>query len=332
MQRIERYGVIALVFLLVTILAVSLWGEGRQGLKSSERVAEARPKSGARAADAPVSRTAPVESRGARDRALPTSQAPIGPFDASALALEEPAVTSAADVFAQGEARRQRRALADSQAAPDAALSTSIEALPPTVYVPQSAASAQRTSPAVAVSTARTVIVAAGETLSQIAQRELGSSKRWPEIAAFNGGLDPTKLRRGMILKLPPRDGSTAAPVASAAPSNAIAPAAEPQAVPAVALRGGSYVVRQGDVLGSIAQRELGSSKRWKEIVALNPGLDPERLLVGARLTMPSPTAATAAKGPAKSPTKSTGTQVAKAAAPAAQGGWSSSAAGGKVR
>jgi LysM repeat protein len=107
-----------------------------------------------------------------------------------------------------------------------------------------------------------------------------------------------------------------------------------------VALRGGSYVVRQGDVLGSIAQRELGSSKRWKEIVALNPGLDPERLLVGARLTMPSPTAATAAKSPpqspakstAKSPTKSTGTQVAKATAPAAQGGWSSSAAGSKVR
>jgi len=29
MQRIERYGVIALVFLLVTILAVSLWGESK---------------------------------------------------------------------------------------------------------------------------------------------------------------------------------------------------------------------------------------------------------------------------------------------------------------
>ena len=27
MQRIERYGVIALVFLLVTIVAVSMWGE-----------------------------------------------------------------------------------------------------------------------------------------------------------------------------------------------------------------------------------------------------------------------------------------------------------------
>ena len=30
MQRIERYGVIALVFLLVTIVAVSLWGEQKQ--------------------------------------------------------------------------------------------------------------------------------------------------------------------------------------------------------------------------------------------------------------------------------------------------------------
>src|SRR5688572_14008524 len=31
MQRIERYGVIALVLLLVTILAVSLWGERKNG-------------------------------------------------------------------------------------------------------------------------------------------------------------------------------------------------------------------------------------------------------------------------------------------------------------
>ena len=85
MQRIERYGVIALVFLLVTILAVSLWGEGKPGLKSSDRTAESALERGGRKAldGAPISRTAPIESRGARDRALPTSSSALAAPGAS---------------------------------------------------------------------------------------------------------------------------------------------------------------------------------------------------------------------------------------------------------
>ncbi len=53
---------------------------------------------------------------------------------------------------------------------------------------------------------------------------------------------------------------------------------------------GGSaaYMVRVGDTLGQIAQRELGSSTRWQEILELNPGLDPRRLAIGTRLAMPA--------------------------------------------
>ncbi len=48
------------------------------------------------------------------------------------------------------------------------------------------------------------------------------------------------------------------------------------------------YVIKSGDTLGHVAQRELGSAKRVKEIVALNPGLVPEQLVVGAKIMLPA--------------------------------------------
>ena len=49
------------------------------------------------------------------------------------------------------------------------------------------------------------------------------------------------------------------------------------------------YVVREGDTLWSIANRELGSSHRWKNIYALNMNRipDPDHLRMGMRLNIP---------------------------------------------
>jgi len=47
------------------------------------------------------------------------------------------------------------------------------------------------------------------------------------------------------------------------------------------------YVVRDGDSLGRIAERELGAVRRQREIEALNPGLKPRALRPGKRLFMP---------------------------------------------
>ena len=49
----------------------------------------------------------------------------------------------------------------------------------------------------------RTVTVKSGETLSDIARRELGTANRAGEIADMNGIEDPTKLKAGQTLKLP---------------------------------------------------------------------------------------------------------------------------------
>jgi nucleoid-associated protein YgaU len=56
-----------------------------------------------------------------------------------------------------------------------------------------------------------------------------------------------------------------------------------------IVTRGNSPVlVVEGDTLWSIARKYLGSGYRWKEIVALNPGLeDPRQLRAGAQLAMP---------------------------------------------
>ena len=45
--------------------------------------------------------------------------------------------------------------------------------------------------------------VKSGETLSDIARRELGTANRAQELAELNGIDDPTKLRAGQTLKLP---------------------------------------------------------------------------------------------------------------------------------
>ena len=49
----------------------------------------------------------------------------------------------------------------------------------------------------------RTYTVKSGDTLSDIAKRELGATSRAQEIADLNGVTDPTRLKAGQVLKLP---------------------------------------------------------------------------------------------------------------------------------
>ena len=60
----------------------------------------------------------------------------------------------------------------------------------------------------------------------------------------------------------------------------------------------------EGDTLIRIATRELGSSGRVEEIVALNSGLDPDHVMVGQVLRLPAeavPTASRVAAAPRRS-------------------------------
>ena len=113
---------------------------------------------------------------------------------------------------------------------------------------------------------ARTYVVQEGDTLSSIAQQELGDAARWPEIFALNRGLirNPDLIFPGQVLTLP--DGGPAQPTPR------------------------FYVVQPGDTLSDIAQRELGDSNRWPEIFALNGAIltNPDVIVPGQVLVLPN--------------------------------------------
>jgi hypothetical protein len=49
-----------------------------------------------------------------------------------------------------------------------------------------------------------------------------------------------------------------------------------------------NYTVLKGDTLGTIAQKFLGSSSRWREIWTANPSIkDPNKLIVGQIIRIP---------------------------------------------
>lgn len=51
--------------------------------------------------------------------------------------------------------------------------------------------------------------------------------------------------------------------------------------------KAGTYTVRQGDTLWSIAKNHLGNGSRWREISNANNGLKPEQLKVGSAIVLP---------------------------------------------
>jgi LysM repeat protein len=47
------------------------------------------------------------------------------------------------------------------------------------------------------------------------------------------------------------------------------------------------YEIQEGDTLETISRNNLGTKTRWKEIQALNPGLKPKNLKLGAKILIP---------------------------------------------
>jgi nucleoid-associated protein YgaU len=288
MQRIERYGVIALVFLLVTIVAVSLWGEQRKtgGLfhflrRDSKSAQVDRLVAEAPQRELPAWQQAKAGTQEDRTLTLspeldgtPLPPATTAPGPLSPSTLQDPLVKDSrfppeqvplAGDIAKAQAPLEQAPIADPPAAPK-----------PSTYTVQK-----------------------GDTLGQIAQRELGSVKRLPELLQANPKLDPRKLQAGQVIHLPVEGSAQQTQLAQQSAqlppkSPPIAdrkPAQEPPQTakaPQQPATGRTYTVRAGDTLGKIATRELGSSKRMNEIVALNKGLDPDRLLVGRTLVLPA--------------------------------------------
>jgi nucleoid-associated protein YgaU len=168
--------------------------------------------------------------------------------------------------------------------------------------------------------------VRAGDTLSEIAQRTLGSSRRWPDIVEANPGLDPSKLHVGKSIRIP---GARAASTPATQTANAPAPART--AAGTVAAK--TWKVGKGENLWRIAQRARGDGKRWQEIVAQNPGLDPDRLVLGQVLVLPGGAKAPKdAAPPVKNKKKAPKTSAPTTLVASSAGSERASRQGGKVK
>jgi LysM repeat protein len=120
------------------------------------------------------------------------------------------------------------------------------------------------------------------DTLSSIAQNVLGSSSRWVEIAKLNPNINPNQIKAGMVLNMPSQNDSLSASVPASTSQGA---PVRSQTNPSNNVK--SYIIQQNDTLSGIAEKTLGSAARWREIAALNPGLDPKNLKIGTEVIIP---------------------------------------------
>jgi nucleoid-associated protein YgaU len=116
-----------------------------------------------------------------------------------------------------------------------------------------------------------------GDTLARIAAKIFGDSKRASDIAALNGLSGSSRLMAGQELRL-----SGKAPAATATQT----PAKKLERSPA-AVR--IYTVEKGDTLESIAEKQLGDKRRWREIYDFNRKRlkKPDCVVAGVKLQLP---------------------------------------------
>lgn len=288
MQQIERYGVIALVFLLVTIVAISFWGDSKSPGFWSRLTGKNQPK------PAEVAQLeTPVLPPQIADPNLPlapsaptTTPEPIG-----SLGGPQPITTIDAPGTGLSTLQAPEGSVAVGQqtpiTAPNAPMAANAIVAPPIAQ------------PAPTPSASTEYVVQRGDSLARIAKNQLGAESRWQEIAALNTGINPKSLSVGQKLQMP----TGAAPsVANSTPTKSM-PKATPKVVtkPVAAVASNSTpkkaeksasgsrtaTVQKGDTLRSIARRELGDEKRWKEIASLNPSVDPSKLAIGMRVKLP---------------------------------------------
>ncbi len=61
-----------------------------------------------------------------------------------------------------------------------------------------------------------------------------------------------------------------------------------PVPTPEVRPTGKTYTIKQGDTFYSISRALYGTDKRAKDIIAANPGIDPNKLSVGQVINLPA--------------------------------------------
>ena len=77
------------------------------------------------------------------------------------------------------------------------------------------------------------------------------------------------------------------APAAAPADETAAAAPAPTGASATAGAAGHKYTVKKGDTLWRIAETQYGNGNKWQKIAMANPGLSPETLKAGQKITLP---------------------------------------------
>ena len=96
-----------------------------------------------------------------------------------------------------------------------------------------------------------TYTIRSGDTYGAIAARHLRTSKRWPELARANPGVDPTRLRVGAVINLPCTGGAAQAKKQAAPSSKPGAPLAGTGFLARLSGQTGPAAVNTGKKAGS---------------------------------------------------------------------------------
>ena len=267
MGRLEKYGVCALLFVIVTVLAVSIWGP-RPGKSTASPAGLAAARPNPAGVPTPASGARPLPDPAKMTDSIASPAAPSGGLPSPAPLLPAPNAAKPATPF-------------DEAPVPVPGLKST-----PAVAVPAVAS-------ALGALGGRSVLyqVKKGDTLDVIARHTLGSSARWGEILKWNEGLDPKRLRVGQTVVIPPSSESRVVEAAPPVPAPSAKPSTTGLSAPAkaAASQDRNHRVARGDTLYRIAQRYYGDGERYRDIFAANRKVlsDADDLAVGTVLVIP---------------------------------------------
>jgi LysM repeat protein len=149
-------------------------------------------------------------------------------------------------------------------------------------------ASTTSTAPVTLADGERSYTIQKGDSYYRIAEKELGSAARWKEIEKLNN-IPASDLVVGKTIKLPAKDSG------ASSTTNA-------GSVSGTSVDGNVHVVAAGETLSDISKKYFGTTKKWKDIVNANPGVDPEGLRVGQKLKLPEGASANSSSNTSSAP------------------------------